>query len=1013
MKINAITPKPNSVLSKKKLQQENKAISNPVSKNELSNDCSNVAFLGTKKTLNDVKNLRVMKRNFSPEAQAVYDKAVELAKNTNSKEIETWHFYLASLYTLKEYISELDDGSIVHEEQKRLKTPFEIESMITPTAQVFGDEKHREKIAKIVDEHIEYVLDNFKPKEVASKIKTPFLSTPVPSKEAIGDLCETYDLLATQLQTNNFPDSYFHIAGHYSNDKKLLKEAKTFITDVQAAVMVVDENKKKKNHLKFYDDKADTIWKNLNIGNDAICLYSSNDRESSQHLISSFVNLINKPNQVYKNINPDNTQIVELNNDASFEFLNEILHEAKTSPAYKDMTVVFVANMIDLIKNANGQLNEFDIKTILNENANKKGDNRNIRLVFMITPESYYANTAKGSGLAYPLSHYAVQTLPSLNAADAINFLTDNEGLKYVENETKEHFSKDTIIKAVELTAQDDGNYPEKAISLLANTKRYFIDKKEITKEDLEKFISETHGLNEVNSSQDSTDVVFDTGKSLSDIKGSPMTKADAEAIANQIKTGTIGTKGYSIFLDNGTSYGGGRKHTAQAIAGEAKIPMITINAQDFALKDIDTLSQNANYSEMKIKKIVSLAKAQAEANKNKTAMIFIENFDNFASNPLYGVSSIYEQKAFSQLQSEMDNARKNDDINLIVVGSVNMPELIDMNIMKPYKFLDSIVVYPPQDSNERKEVLEYYIDNMKLNLEGDEAQKQKTIEDISETTEGFSVVDLMYLLETAKGVMLERGKDAINSSDLIEAFLRTTSGRPNKAYVPDGTKKVVASHEAGHALTLQIMNEIAQKENVEQKLPNTVNFITLDPRANFGGAMYYKTPNNNNEYSFERIFADIVCSYGGHSCEKEIYGMSGSWGITGDMQSAESMARMAVLDMGMGPRTGVCHVRRNALNSPDVSQEKLRLIEQDIDSMHKSAKYISDDIVRAYKDFILEFTQKHYQKVATGDCLVSSQDFVADLNAWREKQPESKQKELLQLEKDIVEEINRVKEGR
>ncbi len=1012
MKINAITPYKTQALTTKKDNLSQKAPNTATNSIELTNDYSKLAFMGMKKDRNDVKNLRDMKRNFTPEADEVYEKAQEYAKNTGAKEIQSWHFYLASLETLKDYIADLNNGVIRHEEERRLKLPFEVETLISQSCNLFGNEKQRDKIEAVVNEHIESVKANFGLEDEARKIKVPFLSAPQPAKEAIEDLVETYDVLANELQTNNFYDSYFHTMAHFSKDKKLLKEAKNFVKDIQATIMVEDKAKKEKNHLKFYDEKADAIWKNLSIGNDAMCIYSAEDRESSKYLISSFINLVNKPGQTYKNIDPENTEIIELNNLGSFDFLNKVVKDAKTNPEYKDKTVVFIANMIDLIKNQNGYLNEDDMKTLINETKHVDGDNRNVRLVFTITPESYYANTAKTAGLAYPLSHYAVQTLPSLNASDAINFLTDENGLKYVENETKGTFSKETIVKAVELTAQEDGNYPGKAVGLLASAKKYYIDKETITEEDLEKFTNETRGLSEVNNSSDGTSVIFDTGKRLTDIVGSPMTKADAQALINQIKSKTVGTKGYSIFLDNGTSYGGGRKHTAQAIAGEAGIPMITINAQDYALKDIDTLSQNANYSEMKIKKIVSLAKAQAEANQNKTAMIFIENFDNFASNPLYGVSSIYEQKAFSQLLLEMENARKNEDINLIIIGSMNMPELLDENIMKPYKFLNSIIVFPPQDPQERQEVIEYYIDKMGLEVGETQEEKQKIIKDISETTKSFTVVDLMYLLETAKGVMVEEGKDKIGEGEFIEAFLRATSGRPNKAMMPESSKKVVASHEAGHALTLQLMYEIAQKQDIEWHLPSKVNFITLDPRANFGGAMYYKDP-NNQEYGFERIFADMVCDYGGHSAEKEIYGMTGSWGITADMRAAESTARSAVLDMGMGPKTGVRHIRRNSLGSPDVSQEKMRHIEQDIDSLHKGAKYISDDIIKTYKDFILEFTQKYYSKVATGECLVPSKDFIEELNAWREKQSPEKQKELLELEKDILDEIERVKEGK
>ena len=102
--------------------------------------------------------------------------------------------------------------------------------------------------------------------------------------------------------------------------------------------------------------------------------------------------------------------------------------------------------------------------------------------------------------------------------------------------------------------------------------------------ENLENLLNEVkEALNNVNDIQ-----------TLNDIKGMPMVKSAAESIVKKIKDG-IGTKGYVIYHADGGGIGGGRRHTAEAIAGEAQIPMIVINAQDFAIKDIDALSQQAN----------------------------------------------------------------------------------------------------------------------------------------------------------------------------------------------------------------------------------------------------------------------------------------------------------------------------------------------------------------------------------------------------------------------------------
>ncbi len=974
-----------------------------------------INFTGKKKTLQDRKYLKDLTNNFSPETEEIYESAKKLAKTFGSSELETWHLYLASLISARNYIKGIDEGVEIYDEAGRKKLPVALQDISGSSLSIFSNEKSREKVAKVINAHIKSTLKTFPEREKRGKLRLPIpanIGGVSPSKDTIDDLMETYDYIANLTNTNNFLDNYFLVAANYTKDAALSTESRKFRHDLQSAFMLDDSSHKSKYHLKFFDDKADSIWKNIDMGNNALYVCDADNEDASKYLISSFVNLINKPGQSYKNITPDKTEIVVLNKDASFEFAFDHIQDIATNPEMAGKTVVFVGNLITLAQNNSSSKVTFDELANLKNGAIKLKNGAQVRFLFMITPENYYANTQKGAQFGPILSEYAYQTIPSLNANDAKKYLTDENGLNFVKSETKKGFEKETVEKAIELTSLDEGNYPSKALSLLSSAAKYYVDKESITAADLESYVAETKALSETSSSSEKSNIIFDTGKTTADIIGSPMTKKDAQSIVKQIKNGTIGTKGFIAQLVDGSSYGGGRRHTAEAIAGEAKIPMVVINAKDFALKDIDALSQNASLSEMKIRKIVSMAKAQAEANENKTAMIFIENFDNFAANPLYGISSIYEQKAFSQLLEEMDNARKNDKVNLIIVGSANMPDVIDPNIMKPYKFLNTIIVYPPQDSNERKEVLDYYIKKMNIQIAGEtDAQRDEIVKDAAETTQGFTVADLMYLLDVTKSVQLERNKDKIDSSDLLEAYLQVTSGRPSEMEISPAKKRVTTSHEAGHALTLQIMYEIAEKSNIPWHLPDKVNFITLDPRGDFGGAMYHKN-SGNEEYSFEKIMSDIICSFGGHSAEKIIYNMTGSYGITSDMEYVTGLAKAAVLDMGMGPKTGPAHIQRNALGSPDVSDKKLVSIEEDIDSFINSASKISDLIVEEYKDFIIEFTDRYADKVGSGDCLISSKTFVDELNNWRNNQPQEKQERLKQLEDEIKTILNTAKNG-
>lgn len=206
-------------------------------------------------------------------------------------------------------------------------------------------------------------------------------------------------------------------------------------------------------------------------------------------------------------------------------------------------------------------------------------------------------------------------------------------------------------------------------------------------------------------------------------------------------------------------------------------------------------------------------------------------------------------------------------------------------------------------------------------------------------------------------------------------------------------------------------MYDIAKKEEKPWHLPDKVNFITLDPRGNFGGAMFPKD-SENDQWSFEKIFSDLVCDFGGHASEKRFYNMDGSWGITQDMAMATHMAKLAVQKMGMGPKTGRISVERNQLGMSDISEELKARMDSDMEVFLKNAEIVSDKIVEAYSDFVDIFAEKYKDIVGTGDCIISSDEFNKMLEDWKKTLSEEKLKELDALEGEILDIITKTKKG-
>ena len=960
-------------------------------------------IVSTKRSKEEMSIFHDMADSFTGEASKIYDMGVDIAIQAHSKRIEGWHLFLASLINFRDYISRYEEGTFDPTAESTYKTIRVIEKNIHDDCNLWANPELVKKVKELTDDTINRLMEEYYKKDRLTHEKPRFFK-PALSSEFVQSMKSVFDFSEKQFNESSFEDYLFFNMPAFSQNSKLKNIFLDYILSISVLGKVKQENLQNPIVEDFYASKANSILKNIALGNNALVITNEENFSNFEHLTSSLLSLINNPDVQYDNFDKENIETIILNEYANLDFIESLIYKLSKDNDNENKTIIIIGNLDYLIQLSKNGFS-LEIEKILSGKISKNNPNRKtptIRFILNATPEcnNMYLDSPKKE-LYDIFENYAKQTLPMIDAKDAKKHLTSEKTLKYLKEHLKKDITPEAIIKAIELTSSKIGNYPQKAIALLGAVTKYFVDLDKITAKEVEIYTKETEHLSDVLNDNDSN-IIFETGKTLNDIKGMPMTKTSAQTLLNRILQKRIGTQGYIIRHSDNGSYGGGRYHTIEAIAGEAKIPIIKINAKDFAIKDIDALSQRADLSELKIKKIIQTAKAQAETNDLNTAIIYIENFDNFASNPLYGISSIYEQKAFSQLLSEMETIKKEGKLNIIVVGSMNMPETIDENILKPNRFLNQIIIYQPRNKEQIKEILDYYIEKNNYKIAGKTPQEQENIvKNAAKTARGFSVVDLMYMLDIADTISKERNKDAIDEMDFNEAFLQTVSGIANNAKMTETRKKIVASHEAGHAITSYIMNKVIEKEAKPWIKPNDINFITLDPRGDYGGCVYFNI-SDETQYTPEYILSDLVASYGGHSAENILYKIKGSYGITMDMESAAYSARSAVIDMGMGKKTGVRHI----IEDDFLTEKQKENISQDVESMLNIAKEISDSIVLEYQDFIREFSENHCSQVATGDCIISAKQFEEELIDWKNKQTSRKLESLNKLEKDIQRKI-------
>ena len=567
----------------------------------------------------------------------------------------------------------------------------------------------------------------------------------------------------------------------------------------------------------------------------------------------------------------------------------------------------------------------------------------------------------------------------------------------------KKPFTKQAIDKSIELANQLNGTYPEKALKVMDLISAYYVDKDKITFNDVQNYAKEAKEIFKPVENDAAIKVIFDTGIKLKDMVGTPSTKKEAASIASRIKDNSIGTKGFIIYAQDG-SVGAGRKYTAQAIAGEAKIPYIEINAVDFGTKEVDLFDGGNLSPEASMKKLFGMVKAQAETNPHKAAILFVENFDYFS----YGEAvSQYHEKAMSQLIREMNKAQE-QGLNIVIMGSMFDSNNIGEAASKSFKFIDKIEVETPgYNQKARTEVIDYYIKKKGIKLAGDEQAQQKIKEHINLLTDYASYIEILTVLDKAQTIAKERNHKLLEKSDFTEAFLQLSFGRPSIANIHQHEKEMVTSHECGHALNATITFNLAENKGQPWHKGGKLNFITLDPRGFYGGCVF-TSDLENTECSFEKMFADIVLCFGGNSCENKFYNQDGSWGITTDMKMATNAATKMVTVMGQGKHFG----KKSLKGAQFLSDDDKAKINKDIDVILKNAQLVSDLITDVYADFNKEFTKKYSSRVGTGDCIVHKDEFWKMFNEWKAKQPQEKQDLFQELDSSILQIIDYTKKG-
>ena len=320
---------------------------------------------------------------------------------------------------------------------------------------------------------------------------------------------------------------------------------------------------------------------------------------------------------------------------------------------------------------------------------------------------------------------------------------------------------------------------------------------------------------------------------------------------------------------------GTGKTLLAKAVAGEAKVPFFSISGSDF-------VEMFVGVGASRVRDLFQEAKA------NSPCIIFIDEIDAVARRRGTGMGGGHDEReqTLNQLLVEMDGFGVNEGI--IVMAATNRVDILDPAILRPGRFDRKVVVGRP-DVKGRYEILQVHAKGKPL---GDDVDLQQ----IAQTTAGFTGADLENLLNESAIFAAREGRAYLKQEDIRHAFVKIGIGSEKKSRViSDKEKKITAYHEAGHAILFHVLPDVGPVYSVSI-IPTGV------------GAAGYTMPLPEKDEMFNtkgKMLQDIVVALGGRVAEEMIFDDI-TTGASQDIKQATAYAKAMVTKFGMSDQVGL-----------------------------------------------------------------------------------------------------------
>lgn len=382
---------------------------------------------------------------------------------------------------------------------------------------------------------------------------------------------------------------------------------------------------------------------------------------------------------------------------------------------------------------------------------------------------------------------------------------------------------------------------------------------------------------------------------------------------------------------------GTGKTLIAKAVAGEAKVPFLSVSGSTFIEMFVG----------MGAAKVRDLFK---EAEKMAPCIIFIDEIDSIGKSRDSQMQSNDErEQTLNQLLTEMDGFDTSKGI--VILGATNRPEILDKALLRPGRFDRRVIVDRP-DLKGRIAILNVHSKDVKMS-------SNVNLESIAKGTPGAVGADLANIVNEAALRAVRSGREEVIQEDLEEAVEVIIAGKEKKDRIlSNKEREVVAFHEVGHALVAGLLEGT-----------DPVHKITIVPRT-MGALGYTMQLPEEEKYlvSKEELMNQIMVMLGGRAAEEEVFNLV-STGASNDIERATQTARNMVTIYGMTDNFDMMaleSVQNRYLDGRAVrncSEETSTLIDKEVLSIIRECHQKAREILRENRDLLDKISEYLLEK--------------------------------------------------